>query len=342
MNDSSRDGDHNGPQSASVRHSTGDVRPVRLSELPALADEFFGLGFRENRLGLGGMWGGSDIGRLRLDRSVDRETFGNIFGFRRPTGDQLPSREWRESDPVVAQRITFTGNPLVSTLWGLGGPKQCVALIEARHHATEQAMKLLRRVAVLESESTLPLLRRGCLYANFLSGAAPDQTPRLETNLLIAQQYRMPDGKEVHFPLVLAPGAVSELIARWEWRRLSDAVGTFGLTERTQVPDNLFTAPSMLDLRRAEPPLPGSAADRRLAGAELFEAWWNQAAAKGFGRKQVESMFAAGRLLGKVVRWERNNLGPEGVEAAYHAVARTGSRLSTRDPEKDRSHGPSL
>lgn len=321
---------------------SSDVQPVRLSELPSLIDEFFGLGYRENRLGFGGLWAGSDIARLGLDRSVDRETFGNIFSFRSPEGDQLPPREWRETDPVIAQRINFTGNPLVSTLWGLGGRKECLALMDTRHQAMEQAMKLLQRVAVLESESKHPLLRRGCLYAAFLSGAAPDQTPRLETNILIAQQYRLPNGKDVHFPLVLAPGAVSELITRSEWRRLSGAVGTFGLTERTQVPENLFTPPSMRDLRPTEQPLPGSVSDRRLAGPELIAAWRNQAAAKGFGREQVKAMFAAGQLLGKVVRWERNNLGPEGFEAAYHAVARTGSRLSTATAEKDHSHGPSL
>lgn len=321
---------------------SSDVQPVRLSELPNLIEEFFGLGYRDNRLGFGGLWAGSDMARLGLDRSVDRETFGNIFSFRSPAGDQLPLREWRETDPVIAQRVNFTGNPLVSTLWGLGGRKECLALMETRHRAMDQAMKLLQRAAVLESESKLPLLRRGCLYAAFLSGAAPDQTPRLETNILIAQQYRLPNGKEVHFPLVLAPGAVSELIARSEWRRLSETLGTFGLTERTQVPENLFTPPALRDLRPSEQPLPGSVADRRLAGPELVTAWRNQAAAKGFGREQVKALFAAGQLLGKVVRWERNNLGLAGVGAAYHAVARTGSQLSTVIPEKDHSHGPSL
>jgi hypothetical protein len=319
-----------------------DIQPVRLSQLPELTEEFFGLGYRENRLGFGGLWAGSDMGRLGLDRSVDRETFGNIFSFRSTAGDQLPPREWREANPVIAQRINFTGNPLVSTLWGLGGRKECLALMDTRHQAMEQSMKLLQRVAVLESESNLPLLRRGCLYAAFLSGAAPDQTPRLETTILIAQQYRLPNGTEVHFPLVLAPGAVSELIARSEWRRLSETLGTFGLTERTQVPENLFTPPTLRDLRTTEQPLAGSVSDRRLAGPELVTAWRNQAAAKGFGREQVKAMFAAGQLLAKVVRWDRNNLGPEGFEAAYHAVARTGSRLSTATAEKEHSHGPSL
>ncbi len=321
---------------------SSDIQPVRLSQLPDLTEEFFGLGYRDNRLGFGGLWAGSDMARLGLDRSVDRETFGNIFSFRSAAGDHVPPREWRETDPVIAQRINFTGNPLVSTLWGLGGRKECLALIEARHQATEQAMKLLRRVSVLESESKLPLLRRGCLYAAFLSGAAPDQTPRLETNILIAQQYRLPNGKDVHFPLDLASGAVSELIARSEWRRLSETLGTFGLTERTQVPENLFTPPSLRDLRPTERPQPGGVPDRRLAGPELILAWRNQAGSKGFGREQVKAMFEAGRLLGKVVRWERNNLGPEGFAAAYHAVARTGSRLSTAAAEKNHSHGPSL
>jgi hypothetical protein len=327
-----------------------DIQPVRLSQLPELTEEFFGLVFRDNRLSYGGLWRGSDVARLQLDGPleqledlfIDRETFGNIFSFRSPAGDQFPPRNWRETDPVIAQRITFTGNPLVSTLFALGEREQCLDLIEARYYAMKQAMTLVQRLAVLESESNLPLLRRGCLYAAFLAGAAPDQTPRLETTILIAQQYRLPDGKEVHFPLTLAPGALSELIARSEWSKLSEIVGTFGLTERTRVPENLFTPPSMRDLGLTEKPLPGSVTDRRLAGRELFVAWRNQAAAKGWGPEQVKDLFAAGQLLSKAVRWEHNLRVTEGIAAVYHAVARTGSRLSTPLPEKDRGHGPSL
>ncbi len=48
---------------------------------------------------------------------------------------------------------------------------------------------------------------RGCLYASFLQGAAEDQTPRLETSVFIAQQYRLANGFEAHFPLELQPGS---------------------------------------------------------------------------------------------------------------------------------------
>lgn len=315
-----------------------DIQPVRLSELPNLVEEFFARGYREHRFGLGGTWMGSDLSWLRLDRSVDRETFGKVFSFRSPAGDQLPPPEWSETDPIVAQRINFTGNPLVSRLWGLSSPARRLSLVGMRSLATEQAVKFLQKVALLESESDLPILGRGCHCAVFHSGAAPDQTPRLETTVLFAQQYRLPSGKEVHFPLVLAPGAVSELIGRWEWRRLSENLGTFGLTERTQIPENLFSTPTLRDLGRTDEPH----LNRRLGGSELFAAWRNQAAIKGFDEDRVEAMFQAGRLLGKVVRWDRNGLDPEGLKAVYHAVARTGSQLSTPTMEKDRSHGPSL
>jgi hypothetical protein len=146
-----------------------DIQPVRLSQLPELTEEFFGLVFRDNRLSYGGLWRGSDVARLQLDGPleqledlfIDRETFGNIFSFRSPAGDQFPPRNWRETDPVIAQRITFTGNPLVSTLFALGEREQCLDLIEARYYAMKQAMTLVQRLAVLESESNLPLLRRG-------------------------------------------------------------------------------------------------------------------------------------------------------------------------------------
>ncbi len=100
-------------------------------------------------------------------------------------------------------------------------------------------------------------------------------------------------------------------------------------------PENLFTHPSLRNLRPTEQPLSGSVSDRRLSGTELFEAWRNQAAVKGFGPEQVDAMFAAGQRLGKVVRWERNNLGAEGVEAAYHAVVRSNSRVSMVTAKRD-------
>ena len=322
--------------------AANDIKPVRLSELPALLDEFFGLAYRVNRLGIGGIWDGSGFASMGLNRAVDRETFVNVFSFRSPAGDHGPSQQWREQDPIIAQCITYTGNPLVSKLWGLGNPEQCKALIEARTNATTQAMKLLRLVSSFESESTFPILGRGCLHANFLSGAAEDQTPRLESTILIANQYRLPNGSEVHFPLNLAPGAASELINRWEWRRLSDSLGTFGLTERTQVPDNLFTPPTLKDLGPLETTLLGNVADRRLAGAELFKAWHNQAASNGFGPEKVQAIFEAGKLIGGITRWERNNFSPDGIKSAYHALARTGSRISMAPDDKDHGHGPSF
>lgn len=326
---------------------SSDIQPVRLSQLTKLTEELLGFDRFVYRFGFDGVWGGSDLAQLPLDKrdvdpTVEQETFENIFSFRSPAGDHLPPQEWCDTDPVIAQRINFTGNPHVSTLLGLGGQMQLTALIEARDQAVEQAMGLVQRLAVLESESNLPLLRRGCLYATFLSGAALDQTPRLETTILIAQQYRLPDGKEVHFPLTLAPGALSEMIAHSEWSTLSKSVGTFGLTERTRVPENLFTPPSIRDLGLTEKPRPGRASDRRLVDREVFVAWQNQAAAKGWGQEQVKALFAAGQLLSKTVRWEHNLQVTAGIGAVYHAVARTGSRLSTRTPEKDHSHGPSL
>jgi hypothetical protein len=324
-----------------------DIQPVRLSQLPELTEELFGYDRYVHRLGFDGLWGGSDLARLHLDEpkidpGVEQESFENIFSFRSPAGDRLPPQEWCETDPVIAQRINFTGNPHVSTLLGLGGQPRSMDFVEARDQAVQQAMNLVQRLAILESESNLPLLRRGCLYASFLSGAAPDQTPHLETTILIAQQYRLPDAKEVHFPLVLAPGAMHELLARSEWSKISETIGTFGLTERTRIPESLFTPPSIRNLGLTENPLPGSASDRRLVDTELFGAWQNQAAAKGWGPEQVKALFAAGHLLGKTVRWEQSHLLTDGIGAVYHAVTRTGSRLSTPAVEKDHSHGPSL
>lgn len=324
-----------------------DIMPVRLSQLPELMEELFGYDRYVHQYGFDGLWGGSDLARLQLDEisvelGVEQESFENIFSFRSPAGDHLPPQEWCETDPVVAQRINFSGNPHVSTLLGLGGQPRSMEFVEARDQAVQQAMSLVQRLAVLESESNLPLLRRGCLYASFLSGAAPDQTPHLETTILIAQQYRLPDAKEVHFPLVLAPGAMHELLARSEWSKISETIGTFGLTERTRIPESLFSPPSTRDLGLTENPLPGSDPGRRLVDKELFKAWQNQAAAKGWGPEQVEALFAAGHLLGKTVRWEQSRLVTEGVGAVYHAVVRTGSRLSTPAVEKDHSQGPSL
>jgi len=319
-------------------NESSDVQPVRLSELPNLMEDFFGQDYRQHRLGLGGTWMGSHLSWLRLDQAVDREAFGNVFSFRSPAGDQLPPPEWSETDPIIAQRITFTGNPLVSRLWGLASPGRRLSLVGMRSLATEKAIKSLQEAAAPQAESGLSIRGRGCHCAVFHSGAAPDQTPRLETTILVAQQYRLPSGQEVHFPLVLEPFSVSELMGLCEWRRLRGCLGIFGLPERNQIPENLFSPPTQRDLGLNEQILP----NRRLVGSELFAAWRNQAAIKGFDEERVEAMFAAGRLPGKVDRGDRNGLDPVGFNAVYRAVARTDSRLSTPTIEKDRSHGPSL
>lgn len=319
-------------------NESSDVQPVRLSELPNLIEEFFGQDYRQHRLGLGGTWMGSHLSWLRLDQAVDREAFGNVFSFRSPAGDQRPTPEWSATDPIIAHRITFTGNPLVSRLWGLATPGRRMSLVGMRSLATEQAIKPFQEAAARESRSDRPIRGRGCHCAVFHSGAAPDQTPCLETTILFAQQYRLPSGQEVHFPLVLETFSVSELIGLCEWCRLRECLGIFGRTECTQIPDNLFSTPTLRDLGRTDEPNSG----RRLSGSELFAAWRNQAASKGFDEERVEALFTAGRLLGKVVHWDRNAMDPEGLNTVYHAVARTGSQLSTPTMEKDRSHGPSL
>lgn len=323
-------------------NGTCDIRPVHLSDLPALTDELFGSEYRRHRWGFPGEWAGSDLGSFPIGPMVDRESFSNLFGFRSLSGELTPSRDWIRSNPVVAQRLTYSGSPDLSTLFGLGDFREQMTILKARREAIRQSMGLLQRFSVLESESTLPLLGRGCLYATFHTAAAPDQTPRLESQVFIAQQYRIPNGTEVRFPLEIASEAAGALIARHEWRRLSEHIGTFGLTSRSQVPRGLFRPPTYKDLDPEYARERFRGRNRKLVHFEIDAAWKRQAEDRGFGREQSKALFSAGRLLGNVVGFERFHLGRDGIHAAYHAVARTGSRLPERRRDTDHDRGPSL
>lgn len=323
-------------------NSTCDIRPVHLNDLPALTDELFGSEYRRHRLGFPGEWAGSDLESIPIGPMVDRESFSNIFGFRSLSGELVPSRDWIRSNPVVAQRLTYSGSPDISTLFGLGNFREQMTILKARREAIRQSMGLLERFSNLRSESTGPSLRHGCLYATFHMAAAPDQTPRLESHLLIAQQYRLPNGNEVCFPLEVGAEAVGSLIARCEWRRLSALIGTFGLTSRSKVPNGLFSSPTYKDLDPEYARDRFRGRNRKLVRAEIDDAWKNQAEGRGFGLDRRKALFSAGRLLGNVVVIEQMRRNQELIDEAFRVSFRPGSRLPERRRDQDHDRGPSI
>jgi hypothetical protein len=315
-----------------------DIQSIRLNDVSSLVDEFFGLDYRSNRLGLPGRWGGSDLRRLGVVNTVGRDEFSNVFTFRNPSGDSGPAHGWSADNPVVAQRLTFESNAAVSTLWALGTPAQRNLIAHAHLRATEQTMELLRTFSLLESESRFPLMGRGCLYASFLQGAAEDQTPRLRTSVFIAQQYRLANGFEAHFPLELQPGTISELFTFGEWSRLADQFGTLGLTSGTRVPDGLFSPPSLATLASEARVQDPAFQNRRLAGRELFAAWFIQAEEKGFGPSEVAQVFESAKRLGHVLRARHYPLTPDSARAVWDSLTRSGSRPSHSDHHHDSGH----
>ena len=138
-------------------------------------------------------------------------------------------------------------------------------------------------------------------------------------------------------------GAAGEMFSRWEWRRLSGLIGNVGLTQQTQVPDGLFTPPTLKELLGNNPVPPGAVANRRLAGKELFSVWSQQAEARGFGPREVQKVFEAAHRLGRIVRSHYNGLSAEGALAAWDALNRTGVKQGVSlQTVKSLDRGPSL
>lgn len=322
-----------------------DVQVVHLNELPALLEDFFGLDYAPNRLGLPGQWGGSDLWLQGLKGRVQRQDLENLLTFRNRSGSFGPRQGWADGNPVIAQRLTLDARPDVTTMWALGSPAQREMIAKAHFYAVRQTMDLIHNLSLLESESVRPLLGRGCLSARFLQGAAEDQTPRLRTTVVIAQQYRLSNGHEVHFPLDVSPGTANDLFSRWEWRRLTDQVGALGLTRGTRVPTDLFSPPKLETLTKNGLVGTTFTTDRRLARGELFEAWRLQAGAKGFGPEQVQEVFQAAFRLGRSIRASWQIFTPDSVWALWDAASRAGapqSQTAMAPRKPDRDHGHSL
>lgn len=317
-----------------------DVKPVRLSELPSLIQEFFSPDYVLNRNGLAGVWRGSDFPVLRTVPEMTKENFANVFSFHSWNGKNGPSKSWQESNPVIAQRLTFDSSPELSTLWALGDQQQRLDIIRTVQSTTKQTMGYIWDIANLESESSRGFLSRGCRFAQFLERVSPEQTPRLRTTVLIAQQYRIWGNKEVTFPLEFEPGTPSALFRRCEWRRLTDRIGTFGMTPKTRIPKNLFSPPSHLPPSAKKFPTEQEYVERQ---ENNRLSWRQQAAEKGFGPEDVQVAFQAAKRLGNIVNLLRNNLTPLGPKVFTEAAIRLqGGRGFTRKPEVDHSTRPSL
>jgi hypothetical protein len=311
---------------------TDDVKAVKLSELSSLVGEFFDSDYYVRRWGIQGRWGGSDFPALTAIPEMDRKDFTHVFSFRSWSGRFGPPPSWQESNPVIAQRLTLDSCPELSTLWALGKPAQRNQILHTVYDTTKQVMGYLRSISTLENESSGSFLSRGCRHATFVERVTDEGIPRIRTTVLIAQQYRIWGNKEVRFPLDLEPGAASALFRRCEWRRLTDRIGTFGLTPKTRIPRNLFA------------PLADKAVSRNETSASMLGwpdepqprlSWQMQAAAKGFGPKQVQDSFNAARDLGLVVNLLRNNLTPIGPKVISEAVFR--SQKSKDSPAKSMS-----
>ncbi len=173
---------------------------------------------------------------------------------------------------------------------------------------------------------------RGCLFARFWEGAAEDLTPRLRSSVLICQQYRLPDGQMVRFPLELAPRTAKTLFERWEWRRISETIGVLAMTPGTHVPAKLFK------------PMPDrvcnwlrtvSQTEQRRFGEQMVHRWRAQASKAGCGPVEVQHVFDSARRLGRSLNAQSQPFSPDTVGALWDVMTRTGARGQRRD-----RHGP--
>lgn len=309
-----------------------DIEPIRLDSLLEVIEDLFGADYESHRLGTPGRWGGSDLQRLGLDGPVERSHFENLFTFHDPQGRIRTPDGWMLDNPVVAQRLTFEARPEVTTLWALGDPQQQQELASSHVTAVRQTMSTLHSLTLMESESPHPVFESGCLFTSFTEGAARDLTPRLRTSVLICQQYRLPDGQAVHFPLKLAPGTAKGLFERWEWRRLSDRIGVLGATPETRVPENLFKPVAVArdpSLRQSSEVSP------ELSQAELLDRWKAQASQAGFGAAEVQKVFSAAYRHGLAIHAREQVLRSAAIEARWEALI----RARPCDQSRDR-HGP--
>ena len=311
---------------------SSDIEPIHLDRLLEVVEELFGADYGSRRLGTPGRWGGSDLQRLGLDGPVERFHFENLFTFHDPHGRIRTPEGWMTDNPVVGQRLTFEAKPEISALWALGNPRQRQEVASSHANAVSQTMSTLHSLALLESERPHPVFERGCLFASFTEGAAEDLTPRLRTSVLICQQYRLPDGQAVGFPLELAPGTARTIFERCEWRHLSDTIGVLGMTPGTRVPDSLFKP--ITDTSRKWP-WTVSEPEQKLSSSQMMGRWRAQAAKAGFGPVEVQQVFDSARRLGRGLDAHSQPLSRNAVGALWAAMTRTGAR----EQRKDR-HGP--
>ena len=320
-----------------------DIIPVRLSELPSLMEEFFEPGYRFHRLGMPGHWGGSDLSKLDLASTVGANEFGQTFGFRSPDGRLHPVHQWADENPVIAQRVNFTCSPALSSLWALGTGDQQRRITQARLVSTEYGMGMLQRTSQFGGESMYPFSKRGCLYAAFMRGAAEDQTPRLETTVLIAQQYRLRNGDERLFPLKCAPGVMEEMFTRWEYQRLGYREGTIRLGKGTGIPKSLFHEPGMPSPEEPATVKTGDNCPRRLVGRELFREWRHQAKVRGFGPAEVQRAFELAESLGRIIPFSYNGEAWERGLAIWDTLNRSKAmEIDGPMQSENQDHGPTL
>ena len=309
-----------------------DIVSVHLDSLPGVIEELFGANYESRRLVSPGQWGGSDLQRLGLDGPVERSHFQNIFTFNDAHRRIATPGARMEDNPVVAQRLTFEARPEVTALWALGNPRQRQDIATSHVNAVRQTMTSIHSLALHESEPPNPVLGCGCLFASFTEGAAENLIPRLRTSVMICQQYRLPDGQGVQFPLNLAPGTAEALFERWEWRRLTDRIGVLGSTPETRVPENLFkplAAAKGASLQAIPETSP------KLSKSEILSHWKAQAAQAGFGAAEVQKVFSAAYRHGRDIHAREQVLRSAAIAARWDALTRTGAREQSRD-----RHGP--
>ena len=274
------------------------MTPTLEHESERLYRQFFRPEFATQRLGAPGEWQGSAIARLGLQNPVQESDLANLLKGWTPDGQQM-IQDPLAANSVRAWRCSLRADPPLNALWALSS--------ESIREQIRLAHTKAVQVAVADFENTLngrsgkdrpiPHEWKLTLVAKFESGASREQTPQLETNLLLLNFviHRGDGGGLTTFPQRRANRIEQRMQSVYKQVLEKETLWAFG--SRIQLPEELCQ-------RLQQPfefgPLPANptAGKTALQGNELFTAWQEQGRSWGWGPDRVESLHeAAGRQL---------------------------------------------
>jgi len=266
------------------------MRSIYETERDRHCRAFFRPEFISQRLGKPGSWQGSAIDRLGLRNPIQAEDLATLLQGRTREGERLVRDPLSETNPVTGWRFNLTAEAPVSVLWALAPPVVSARIRLAHNEAVQAAVTDFERTLNRRpwyATSQVPERQR-TLFAKFSSGASRQQTPRLETSLVLC-----------NFIIQRGNGGLSSFTQEEVNRRERRLQSVYKRTLETRVswivggkihiPNELCQR--FLSRSDAGPAKTNSMdGSRPLRGQQLFEAWQEQARGWGWGPMKVAAL----------------------------------------------------